>query len=118
MLPRENQLCGCARPNATQGSVPAGLALACDFAFRFQCQMGSSLVLHRPIETTAVTGQVDFRLETVGPRGTEYFVTYYCTVRQLMRFSVFSIASAIFARSASELDTAKSPHSVPSSNAQ
>jgi hypothetical protein len=58
MLPRENQLCGCARPNATRGSVPAGLALACDFAFRFQCQMGSSLVLHRPIETTALTGQV------------------------------------------------------------
>jgi hypothetical protein len=42
----------------SQGSVPAGLALALDFSFCFQCRVGSSLVLRRPIKTTRVTGHV------------------------------------------------------------
>ncbi len=60
MLPRENHLSGCTRSKPSQGSVPAGLALASDFSFCFQCKVGSSLVLRRPIETTAVIVQVDF----------------------------------------------------------
>ena len=40
--------------NLARGSVPAGLSLASDFAFCFQCQPGSSLVLPRPIEITAL----------------------------------------------------------------
>lgn len=54
MLPRENRLFGCTRPKRSQGSVPAGLALASDFGFSFQCEVGSSLVLRRPIEITRV----------------------------------------------------------------
>ena len=53
MLPQENHLFGCARPEPSQGSVPAGLALASDFSFCFQYKVGSSLVLRRPIEITA-----------------------------------------------------------------
>ena len=49
---------GCARPKPSQGSVPVRLALASDFSFCFQCGVGSSLVLRRPIETTALTGQL------------------------------------------------------------
>jgi len=59
MLPRENHLLGCTRPKASQGSVPAGLTLASGFGFCFQCQRGSSLVLRRPIETTAFTRHLD-----------------------------------------------------------
>ncbi len=51
MLPQENYLFGCTRSKSSQGSVPAGLALASDFSFCFQCKVGSSLVLRRPIET-------------------------------------------------------------------
>jgi hypothetical protein len=58
MLLRENQLFGCTRPKPRQGSVPAGLTFASDFGFRFQHNVGSSLVLRRPIETTALTGKV------------------------------------------------------------
>jgi hypothetical protein len=60
MLARENYLFGCTRSKPSQSSVPAGLTLASDFAFCFQCQAGSSLVLRRPIETTRVTGHVVF----------------------------------------------------------
>jgi hypothetical protein len=35
--------------------VPAGLTTAGDFGFCFQCQAGSSLVLHRPIEITVTS---------------------------------------------------------------
>jgi hypothetical protein len=55
MLARENNLLGSTRSNPSQSSVPAGLTLASDFSFCFQCQEGSSLVLRRPIETTALT---------------------------------------------------------------
>jgi hypothetical protein len=58
MLARENHLLGSTRSNPSQSSVPAGLTLASDFSFCFQCQAGSSLVLRRPIETTALTGDV------------------------------------------------------------
>ena len=42
-------------------SVPAGLVLISDFGFCYQCQAGSSLVLRRPIEITALTGEVKLR---------------------------------------------------------
>jgi hypothetical protein len=56
MLARENQLFGCARLKPSQGSVPAGLTLASDSSFCFQCKEGPGLVLRRPIEITALTG--------------------------------------------------------------
>jgi hypothetical protein len=52
---------GCARSKPSQGSGPASLTLAGDFSFCFQCQTGSSLVLRRPIEITALIGQMDSR---------------------------------------------------------
>jgi hypothetical protein len=60
MLPRENHLFGGARPEPSQGSVPAGLALASDFSYCFQYKVGSSVVLRRPIEIAAPTVQVEF----------------------------------------------------------
>jgi hypothetical protein len=45
---------GRTRSNPSQSSVSPGLTLASDFGFCFQCQAGSSLVLHRPIEITAL----------------------------------------------------------------
>ena len=51
---------GCTRSIPSQSSVPAGLTLASDSGFCFQCQAGSNLVLHRPIEITAVIGEVKF----------------------------------------------------------
>jgi hypothetical protein len=45
MLPWENQLFGCARSKPSRDSVPAGLALASEFGFRFQSRVGWSLVL-------------------------------------------------------------------------
>src|SRR5450631_3821131 len=70
MLPQENYLFGCTRSKSSQGSVPAGLALASDFSFCFQCKVGSSLVLRRPIETTrlmdlAACSEDNFRLAAV-----------------------------------------------------
>src|SRR5271156_3287719 len=56
MLPRDCHLIGCLRPEPSQGCVPAGLTLAVDFGFCFQCQVGSSLVLRRPIEITRLIG--------------------------------------------------------------
>ena len=56
MLPRENHLFDGTRSKPTQDSVPADLTLASDFGFCFHCKAGSSLVLHRPIETTVLTG--------------------------------------------------------------
>ena len=58
MLLRENHLFGCTRPKPSQGSVLAGLTLASDFGFCFQCQAGSSLVLRRPIEITLINREV------------------------------------------------------------
>src|SRR5271170_1522158 len=58
MLPPEIHLFGRTRSKPGQGSVLDGLALASDFGFCFQCQAGSRLVLHRPSEITAETGQV------------------------------------------------------------
>jgi hypothetical protein len=43
---------GCTRSIPSQSSVPAGLTLASGSGFCFQCQVGSSLVLRRPIEIT------------------------------------------------------------------
>ena len=73
MLPRQNHPFGWFAQNL--GSVPAPLTLVGDFSFCFQCAEGVSLVLHRPIETTRITGQVrsstpsvrQSELETDGP---------------------------------------------------
>src|SRR5271156_3958353 len=69
MLPREYRLFGCTRPKPRQGSVPAGLTLASDSGLCFQCKGGSSLVLRRPIEITALTRRYsrlgDFQVETI-----------------------------------------------------
>jgi hypothetical protein len=47
--------------------VAAVLALASDFGFSFQCKVGSSLVLRRPIEITALIRHVVPELpETLG----------------------------------------------------
>jgi hypothetical protein len=51
---------GCTQSTPSQSSVPAGLTLASDSGFCFQCQAGSSLVLRRPIEITRVTGQAAY----------------------------------------------------------
>src|SRR5277367_5791755 len=56
MLARENHLFDCTRSKPSQSSVPAGLTLASDFGFCFQCQAGPSLVLRRPIEITRLIG--------------------------------------------------------------
>src|SRR5271155_4213463 len=58
MLPLENYLFSATGPKPNQDTIPAGITLAGDFGFCFQCQVGSSLVLHRPIEITRVIGQV------------------------------------------------------------
>jgi hypothetical protein len=55
--------------------VPAGLTLTSNFGFYFQCQVGSSLVLRRPIETTAFIRQVTDEL--YGSEG-----VLYCTARR------------------------------------
>jgi len=49
------------------GSVPAGLTLASDSSFCFQCNVGSILVLRRPIETTNRCEMEDFKF---------YFLTH------------------------------------------
>ena len=54
MLLREKHLFGCTWLKPSQGSIPVGLDLASDFGFCFQCQAGSSLVLRRPMEITAL----------------------------------------------------------------
>ena len=59
MLPRDSHLFDCTRLKTSQGTGPAGQTLAGDFSFCFQCQMGSSLVLHRPIEITRVIGNLN-----------------------------------------------------------
>jgi hypothetical protein len=64
MLPRENYLFGCVRPKPSQGSVPAGSTIASDFGFCFQCKVGSSLVLRRPIEITALIAHLKFQYDT------------------------------------------------------
>ena len=58
MLPRGNYPYGRTRSKSSQSSAPAGLKAASDFGFWFQCQAGSSLVLHRPSEITRVTGHL------------------------------------------------------------
>jgi hypothetical protein len=60
MLAGENHLFACARLKPSQGSVPAGLTLSSGLRICFQYQAVSSLVLRRPIETTAVTGHLLF----------------------------------------------------------
>jgi hypothetical protein len=55
LLSWENHPFRCIRSKPSQGSVPAGLTLASDFSFCFQCKVGSSLVLRRPIESTLLT---------------------------------------------------------------
>src|SRR5271156_6524601 len=59
MLPLENYLFSATGPKPNQDTIPAGVTLAGDFGFCFQCQVGSSLVLHRPIEITRITGQIE-----------------------------------------------------------
>jgi hypothetical protein len=73
MLRRGNHLFGRTRSNPSQSSVSSGLTLASDFSFCFQCQAGSSLVLHRPIEITRLTRHLtrpvsDSALNTVALR--------------------------------------------------
>ncbi len=53
-----------AKPKPNQDSISAGLTLASDFSLCFQCQRGSSVVLRRPIESTALIG-------TLPPRGSK-----------------------------------------------
>jgi hypothetical protein len=53
MLPWEDHLIGFTWTRPSQASVLAALTLASDFGFCFQCKVGWSLVLRRPIETTA-----------------------------------------------------------------
>src|SRR5271156_1642058 len=52
MFPLENYLFSATGPKPNQDTIPAGVTLAGGFGFCFQCQVGSSLVLHRPIEIT------------------------------------------------------------------
>ena len=92
MLPRKNRPFGCTRPKSSQRSVPAGLTLASDFGFCFQCQVGSSLVLRRPIETTAFTRHYPFCPSFGSGR--------YCDLRNqlpwaLVQSCAFCFASAI-----------------------
>ena len=44
------------RSKPSQGAVPGAPSLACDFSFCCQYQLGSSFVLRRPIEITALIG--------------------------------------------------------------
>jgi hypothetical protein len=62
LLARKNQLFGCTRSDPSRSSVPAGLTLASDFGFCFQCQAGSSLLLRRPIEITRVVGNLNLHI--------------------------------------------------------
>ena len=55
MLPLENYLFSATEPKPSQDSIPAGVSLAGDFGFRFQCDADSSLVLRPPIEITRLT---------------------------------------------------------------
>jgi hypothetical protein len=59
ILPPEIHTFCCNVPKPNQGNVSGGLTLASHFNDCFQCQRGSSLVLRRPIESTAETGQVE-----------------------------------------------------------
>ena len=52
ILQPENHLIGSIGSKPSQGRVPAGLTPASDFSLCFQCKVGSSLGLRRPIETT------------------------------------------------------------------
>ena len=54
MLPWEDHLIGFTWTRPSQASVLSELTFASDFGFCFQCKVGWSLVLHRPIETTRV----------------------------------------------------------------
>jgi|SRR5580658_3178358 hypothetical protein len=56
VLGQENRRFGGARSQPNQSSVPDGPTLASEFGFSLQCQVGSSSVLRRPIEITALTG--------------------------------------------------------------
>ena len=56
MLPLENYQFSATGPKPNQDTIPAGVTLAGDFGFCFQCQVGSSLVLRRSIEITKAIG--------------------------------------------------------------
>src|ERR1700693_171339 len=58
VLPRKKHLFGCTRARLGQGSVLVDPALASDCSFCFQCQVGSSLMLHRPIDSIRVIGNL------------------------------------------------------------
>ena len=58
MLPLENYLFSATGPKPGQDTIPAGVTLAGEFGFCLQRQVGSSLVLRRPIEITALTGDM------------------------------------------------------------
>jgi hypothetical protein len=57
-LLRENHPSSFTWTKPSPGSVPAGLTLGSGVSFCFQCQGRSSLVLRRPIDITALTGDV------------------------------------------------------------
>jgi hypothetical protein len=87
MLAREHHPFGCARLKPSLASVPAGLTLASDFSFCFQCQAGSNLVLRRPIETTRLIGHwaaIALRFESG---------VVESRLRQCGRFAVFNSKS-------------------------
>src|SRR5271163_2075841 len=83
MLPLENYLFSATGPKPNQDTIPAGVTLAGDFGFCFQCQVGSSLVLHRPIEITRLTGQVKSNRWARGVPSTLAFVEFTSVTRWL-----------------------------------
>jgi hypothetical protein len=62
--------------NLARGSVPAGLALASDFSFCFQCKVDSSLVLRLPIETTLFSSHLS-RTDRARGLGEESIISEY-----------------------------------------
>jgi hypothetical protein len=59
MLSSANYLFGRVQTKPSQVSVPVDPTTPRVFSFCFQCRIGLYLVLHRPIETTRVTGKVE-----------------------------------------------------------
>jgi hypothetical protein len=62
MLLRKNQPFCITWTKPSQSSVSAGLTLASDSGFCFQCKGGSSLVLRRPIKIARVIGNLKFHI--------------------------------------------------------
>ena len=63
MLPRENHLFGCIRPDPSQGSIQIGVAPASDFGFCFQCDRAEAQCCVHPLRPPRLSG--------TGPLATE-----------------------------------------------